>query len=163
MCTPPLEAALRVLWPHVVRSPHQRRAALSLDACARELVFIGGPLLVLPPHTLAAAERHHAEYLSTMTPAALAGGSLIGGLLYGRRTWPGTPTRQLRTLGSGFAVGSLPGIALAGLVPAATAPAAAAGVAAGGAAAGSVVLPPLHPCCRPPSGGGYSAEPPTGP
>ncbi|WP_405829126.1 MULTISPECIES: hypothetical protein [unclassified Streptomyces] len=152
-----------------------------------------------------------------MTPAALAVGSLIGGLLYGRRTWPGTPTRQLRTLGCGFAVGSLPtladpapalaitaavlpglflaplpvtafhtldflgprllsawliaslglgqagGIALAGLVPAATAPAAAAGVAAGGAAAGSVVLPPLHPCCRPPSGGGYSAEPPTRP
>ncbi len=50
--TPPLEAALRVPWPHVVRSPHQRRAALSLDACARELVFIGGPLLVLAPHTL---------------------------------------------------------------------------------------------------------------
>lgn len=46
-----------------------------------------------------------------MTPAALAVGSLIGGLLYGRRTWPGTPTRQLRTLGCGFAVGSLPTLA----------------------------------------------------
>ncbi|WP_328791459.1 MULTISPECIES: hypothetical protein [unclassified Streptomyces] len=46
-----------------------------------------------------------------MTPAALAVGSLIGGLLYGRRTWPGTPTRQLRTLGCGFAVGSLPMLA----------------------------------------------------
>ncbi|TLQ39269.1 MFS transporter [Streptomyces marianii] len=181
LCTPPLEAALRVLWPHVVHSPHERRAALALDACAQELVFIGGPLLVLALHTLtgttlvliataaivlagcalflttpptrtwkpsytpthwlgpiripglralaaalfgagitlgalnvvalAAAERHHAEYLSTMMPAALAAGSLIGGLLYGRRTWPGSPTRQLLAIGGGFAVGSLPMLA----------------------------------------------------
>lgn len=179
--TPPLEASLRVLWPHVVRSPHESRAALALDACAQELVFIGGPLLVLALQTLtgttlvliataaivlagcalfltapptrtwkpsctrthwlgpvripglralaaalfgagitlgalnvvalAAAERHHAEYLSTMMPAALAVGSLIGGLLYGRRTSLGSPTRQLLATGCGFAAGSLPMLA----------------------------------------------------
>ncbi|MFG2210568.1 MFS transporter [Streptomyces sp. NPDC048638] len=178
LCTPPLEAALRVLWPHVVDSPNQRRAALALDACAQELVFIGGPLLVLgldavastglvltataaiglagaalflsaPPTrswqpdltrahwlgpirlpglralaaalfgagislgalnvvALAAGERHHAGYLSTMIPAALAVGSLTGGLLYGRRPWPSSPTRQLLLIGTGFLLGSLP-------------------------------------------------------
>ncbi|MFJ6752434.1 MFS transporter [Streptomyces sp. NPDC091266] len=181
LCTPPLEAALRVLWPHVVESPQHRRAALALDACAQELVFIGGPLLVLgldavtgtvlvltataaiglggsalflsaPPTrtwqpvptrthwlgpirvpglralaaalfgagitlgalnvvALAAGERHHAGYLSTMIPAALAAGSLTGGLLFGRRTWPGSPARQLLLIGAGFLLGSLPMLA----------------------------------------------------
>ncbi|WP_420716489.1 MFS transporter [Streptomyces sp. H27-H1] len=73
VCTPPLEAALRVLGPHVVRSPHQRRAALSLDACARELVFIGGPLLVLAPHTLTG---------TTVVPIATAAIVLAGCALF---------------------------------------------------------------------------------
>ncbi|MEW1760389.1 MFS transporter [Streptomyces cyaneofuscatus] len=181
LCTPPLEAALRVLWPNIVQSPPQRRAALALDACAQELVFIAGPLLVLaldavtgtplvltataavglagaalflstPPArswqpvpdrthwlgplrvpglralaaalfgagitlgalnvvALAAAERHHAGYLSTLIPAALAIGSLTGGLLYGRRSWPGSPARQLRLIAIGFLLGTLPMLA----------------------------------------------------
>nr|WP_060880520.1 MFS transporter [Streptomyces scabiei] len=181
LCTPPLEAALRVLWPHVVDDPQDRRAALALDACAQEIVFIGGPLLVLgldtltgtvlvltgtaaiglagaglflsaPPTrtwqplptrthwlgpirvpglralagalfgagitlgalnvvALAAGERHHADYLSTLIPAALAVGSLTGGLLYGRRTWPGSLARQLLFIGGGFLIGSLPMLA----------------------------------------------------
>ncbi|MET9779386.1 MFS transporter [Streptomyces sp. NPDC006367] len=47
LCTPPLEAALRVLWAYVVNDADERRAALALDACAQKVVFIGGPLLVL--------------------------------------------------------------------------------------------------------------------
>ncbi|MCX4826566.1 MFS transporter [Streptomyces sp. NBC_01142] len=199
LCTPPLEAALRVLWPHVVDNPQHRRAALALDACAQELVFIGGPLLVLgldavngtalvltataviggvgaalfltaPPTrtwqpvptrthwigpirvpglralaaalfgagitlgalnvvALAAAERHHAGYLVTLIPAALAVGSLTGGLLYGRRTWPGSPARQLLFIGGGFLLGSLP--MLADPVPA--------------LAIAAAVLPPTEP------------------
>ncbi|MFI0742479.1 MFS transporter [Streptomyces sp. NPDC021100] len=165
LATPPLEAALRVLWPRLLHADSERRAALALDGCAQELVFIVGPLLVLlldlaagstmvlattaltglagtalfltadPARTwkptptathrrsplkapgpralaiaflgtgmalgslnvvaLTAAECHHAPYLSTLIPAALAVGSLTGGLLYGRRQWPGTPPVQL--------------------------------------------------------------------
>ncbi|WP_372412602.1 MFS transporter [Streptomyces luteireticuli] len=176
--TPPLEAALRVLWPHVLRRADARRAALALDGCAQECVFIAGPLLVLvlnncsspgtvlgataltglagvalflsadparcwtpaprtaatwlgPLHApgpralaaaflgtgialgalnviaLAAAERHHAGYLATLIPAALAVGSLTGGLLYGRRLWPGQPPAQLRSTAAGILLGLL--------------------------------------------------------
>ncbi|MFF9785682.1 MFS transporter [Streptomyces nigrescens] len=178
ICTPPFEAALRVLWPHVLEDGQQRRAALTLDACAQELVFIGGPLLVLgtdaiadgpvvlaatagiglagtavflsaPPTrtwqpaatradwlgplrvpalralagalfaagttlgamnvvALAAAERHHAGYLSTLIPAALAAGSLLGGFVYGRCTWPGSQADQLQAIGAGFLAGTVP-------------------------------------------------------
>ncbi|WP_435884520.1 hypothetical protein [Streptomyces toxytricini] len=36
----------------VVRGPHERRAALSLDARAQKFLFIGGPLLALALHAL---------------------------------------------------------------------------------------------------------------
>ncbi|MEU5425779.1 MFS transporter [Streptomyces olivoreticuli] len=182
LATPPLEAALRVLWPHVLHHNGQRRAALALDGCAQELVFIAGPLLVLlldaaagsfvvlaataltglggtilfltadPARTwkptltanarrrsplrapglralvtaffgtgvavgalnvvaLTAAERHHASYLSTLIPAALAVGSLTGGLVCGRHPWPGTPTAQLRCIAGGLLLGLLPQLA----------------------------------------------------
>ena len=35
--------------------------------------------------------------------AALSGGSLVGGIVYGARTWPGTPRRQLVALMAGLA------------------------------------------------------------
>lgn len=60
---------------------------------------------------LAAAERHHADYLATLIPAALAAGSLTGGLLYGRRRWPGSPARQLLLLAGGLFLGALPMLA----------------------------------------------------
>ncbi|WP_332756997.1 MFS transporter [Streptomyces sp. MT206] len=183
--TPPLEAALRVLWPAVVPRPEQQRAALALDACAQEVVFIAGPLLVLAldaasgsglvmgattflglfgtvwfatarpsrehrpapttradwlgplrapgPRILAAAllgagvaigalsvtalalaERHHTPALSTLIPAALAVGSLTGGLLYGRRTWPGSPAGHLLGAATGLFVGLLPTLTVSG-------------------------------------------------
>jgi Major Facilitator Superfamily len=177
-CTPPLEAAARVAWPHLVTDPRERRAVLALDACAQEVVFIAGPLLVLgldaaagtalvlaataavgaagavlflsvPPirawlpvatraHWLgplrvpglralvaalfgigitlgalnvagvAAGERHDAGYLATTIPAALAAGSLLGGLYYGRHSWPGSVARQLLVIGAGFLLGTVP-------------------------------------------------------
>ncbi|MFF4205585.1 MFS transporter [Streptomyces sp. NPDC001668] len=177
--TPPLEAALRVLWPEVTDSSRQLRTALGLDAAAQEVVFIAGPLLVLlldtalgartalaacavlvlggtlllatappartwmPPGTrhtrrvsplrlrgprvlaaalfgagialgamnivaLELAETHHTPALSTLIPAALAAGSLTGGLVYGRRTWSGPPTGHLLATAGCLLGGLLP-------------------------------------------------------
>jgi MFS family permease len=178
VCTPPTEAALRVVWPAILHREAERRVALALDACAQEVVFIAGPLLVLalqpsgpvvlltttaavglagtalllsaaPARTwqavlahsadwlgplrarglqalaaalfgvgitlgslnvyaVAAAEHHAAPHAATLIPAALAVGSLLGGLCYGRRRWPGTPPVQLGILGAGFLTAALP-------------------------------------------------------
>ncbi|MFF8786904.1 MFS transporter [Streptomyces sp. NPDC015125] len=178
LATPPLEAALRVLWPVVAPCPAQQRAALAMDACAQEVVFIAGPLLVLGlystagagvvlvatallgligtslfagtrparrqrsltparadwlgplrcpgPRVLAAAllgagcalgalnvvalslaERHHAPALTTLVPAALAVGSLGGGLVYGQRVWCASLFEQLLHAAVGLFVGLL--------------------------------------------------------
>lgn len=177
VCTPATEAALRVVWPCILRHEAERRVALALDACAQEVVFIAGPLLVLalqpagpvlllittaviglagtalllsasPARTwqavtrttdwlgplrarglqalaaalfgvgitlgslnvyaVAAAEHHAAPHAATLIPAALAVGSLIGGLCYGRRRWPGAPAAQLGFLATGFLTAALP-------------------------------------------------------
>lgn len=49
LCTPPLEGALRALWPGILRHTHGERAvqaAYALDAVAQEVMFAVGPLLV---------------------------------------------------------------------------------------------------------------------
>jgi predicted MFS family arabinose efflux permease len=46
LATPPLEPCLRALWRGLVRAD-ELDAALGLDACAQELIFIIGPLLVV--------------------------------------------------------------------------------------------------------------------
>lgn len=45
--TPPLEPALRALWPRLVSPGPQLKAAFSLDAGAQEIIFILGPLLTV--------------------------------------------------------------------------------------------------------------------
>jgi predicted MFS family arabinose efflux permease len=47
ICTPPLEPALRALWPRLVSPGSQLKAAFSLDAGAQEIIFILGPLLTV--------------------------------------------------------------------------------------------------------------------
>jgi MFS family permease len=46
LATPPLEPALRTLWPSLL-SPRQVPSAFALDAAAQELIFVLGPLVVL--------------------------------------------------------------------------------------------------------------------
>lgn len=46
LATPPLEPALRTLWPSVL-TPRQVPSAFALDAAAQELIFVLGPLAVL--------------------------------------------------------------------------------------------------------------------
>ncbi|MCS5714561.1 MFS transporter [Herbiconiux sp. CPCC 205716] len=45
--TPPLEPALRALWPRLVAPGPQLKAAFILDAGAQEIIFIVGPLLTV--------------------------------------------------------------------------------------------------------------------
>ncbi|MEJ8654799.1 MFS transporter [Streptomyces sp. MS1.AVA.3] len=178
-CTQPTEAALRILWPHLLERDADQRKALAIDACAQELVFIAGPVAVLladsaggpslalaataaagiagstlflsatpasrtvhtnkgasdwigplrapAPRTLvaalfgtgvalgainvvalASAERHDTEYLSTLMPAALAVGSLTGGLVYGQRGWTSPPGTQLLVAAGGILAALVP-------------------------------------------------------
>jgi hypothetical protein len=179
LCTPPLEAGLRALWPLVLPDPSERRAALALDTGTQGFLFIAGPLLVAsltsahgPSASLVAtallgllgavvvltaapsrnwraarvghtrapsplrtgglrllfvamagvglavggtnvwavnmAERHHMDLLSGLIPAAFSTGSFLGGLVFGRRAWPGSITTQLLASAGGFAAGWLP-------------------------------------------------------
>jgi predicted MFS family arabinose efflux permease len=47
VATPPLEPCLRALWSDVLPDQKAVHAAYSLDAAAQELLFVGGPLVVV--------------------------------------------------------------------------------------------------------------------
>ncbi len=72
------------------------------------LTGVGVALGAVNVLALGAAERHHAGWLAGTVPAALSIGSTVGGLLYGRRIWTGTPTTHLITAAAGFTAGWLP-------------------------------------------------------
>ncbi|MFJ8978773.1 MFS transporter [Streptomyces sp. NPDC102282] len=57
---------------------------------------------------VAMADRHGMTLLSGLIPAALSIGSLVGGILYGRRRWPGRPSSQLVTAALLFAAAWVP-------------------------------------------------------
>ncbi|MDF3292412.1 MFS transporter [Streptomyces sp. RB6PN23] len=57
---------------------------------------------------VALADRHSMALLSGLIPAALSVGSLVGGFLHGRRTWPGTLASQLLTAAALFAAAWVP-------------------------------------------------------
>ncbi|QPP05183.1 MFS transporter [Streptomyces bathyalis] len=178
LCTPPLEAGLRTLWPSVLPDPVPRHTALTLDTSTQGLVYILGPPLTATLHAAAgpqltltataalgaigallvltatpsrswrpaprrtdpagplrspglrtlftalagagtaigalnvlavgAAERHDASWLAGTLPAALPAGTLLGGLLYACRTWPGSTPAHLAAGAAGFAIGWWP-------------------------------------------------------
>ncbi|MFD6989308.1 MFS transporter [Streptomyces sp. NPDC059943] len=82
------------------------------------LVGVGVAIGAMDVWAVAMAERHDADLLAGVLPAAFSTGSFLGGLLYGHRTWPGTPTRQLLTGTVGFALGWLPLLTLPTPAPA---------------------------------------------
>ncbi|MEK8146187.1 hypothetical protein NKH18_48105 [Streptomyces sp. M10(2022)] len=57
---------------------------------------------------VAMADRHGVALLSGLIPAALSIGSLVGGILYGRRRWPGRLNSQLVTNALLFAAAWVP-------------------------------------------------------
>ncbi|GLW58009.1 MFS transporter [Kitasatospora phosalacinea] len=72
---------------------------------------------------LSLGDRHHAGWLAGVMPAALSLGSVLGGLAYGRRAWPGPPARHLVAAATGFAAGwtallsdPVPAVALLGVL-----------------------------------------------
>ncbi|AQU70178.1 MFS transporter [Streptomyces niveus] len=82
------------------------------------LVGVGVAIGGMNVWAVAMAERHDTDLLAGVLPAAFSTGSFLGGLLYGHRTWPGTPTRQLLTGTVGFALGWLPLLTLPTPAPA---------------------------------------------
>ncbi|MEV8410521.1 MFS transporter [Streptomyces niveus] len=82
------------------------------------LVGVGVAIGGMNVWAVAMAERHGTDLLAGVLPAAFSTGSFLGGLLYGHRTWPGTPTRQLLTGAAGFLLGWLPLLTLPTPVPA---------------------------------------------
>ncbi|MFE6031790.1 MFS transporter [Streptomyces niveus] len=82
------------------------------------LVGVGVAIGGMNVWSVGMAERHDTGLLAGGLPAAFSTGSFLGGLLYGHRTWPGTPTRQLLTGAGGFALGWLPLLTLPTPAPA---------------------------------------------
>ncbi|TFI21364.1 MFS transporter [Streptomyces sp. 4R-3d] len=108
-------------WKPVSRGPSRtsdRLFSSRLVALFVALVGVGVAIGGMNVWSVAMAERHDADLLAGVLPAAFSTGSFLGGLLYGHRTWPGTPTRQLLTGTVGFALGWLPLLTLPTPAPA---------------------------------------------
>ncbi|WP_069630003.1 MFS transporter, partial [Streptomyces niveus] len=83
-----------------------------LVALFTALVGVGVAIGGMNVWAVAMAERHDMDLLAGVLPAAFSTGSFLGGLLYGYRTWPGSPTRQILLGTGGFLLGWLPLLAL---------------------------------------------------
>ena len=86
--TPPLEPALRALWPRLVSPGAPLKAAFSLDAGAQEIIFIIGPLLTVAGIAI----------LGPVGNLLFAGGlGLIGALAFVINPAPRTASKERRT------------------------------------------------------------------
>jgi MFS family permease len=83
-----------------LRSPGIRIMTVALGAVA----FAFGVVDIVVP---AVGEASEVRFAAGLLIAAISAGSLLGGLVYGGRSWPGTVVGRLRVLSSVFAVGLL--------------------------------------------------------
>ncbi|AJE87423.1 ABC transporter, permease protein [Streptomyces albus] len=90
----------------------RRLASPALSLLYLSLTGIGFAIGAMNVVALATAERHHQGMLTGIIPAVFSASSFLGGLLYGRRTWPGTTTQRLTLATSAFLAGWLPLLAL---------------------------------------------------
>ncbi|GGV14332.1 MFS transporter [Actinomadura cremea] len=88
-------------WAGPLRSSGLRVLLVSL-ACA------GIALGVYAVAVVAYAERHGSDAASGLLLACMAGGALLGGLVYGARRWAGEPHRRLPWLLAALAIGYAP-------------------------------------------------------
>ncbi|MFF3460309.1 MFS transporter [Streptomyces sp. NPDC002730] len=94
--------------------PARRLASPELVSLFIALTGIGFAIGALNVWAVAMAELHGRDMLSGLLPASFSAGSFLGGLVYGRRTWPGSTTRQLLAGTAAFLAGWLPLLALPG-------------------------------------------------
>jgi MFS family permease len=94
--------------------PGRRLASPGLVALFVSLAGIGFAIGALNVWAVAMAEQHGRDILSGLLPAAFSTGSFLSGLVYGRRTWPASSTRQLLIGSAAFLTGWLPLLALPG-------------------------------------------------
>ncbi|MFJ4973594.1 MFS transporter [Streptomyces sp. NPDC088755] len=92
----------------------RRLSSRPLVALFVALLGVGFALGALTVWAVSMARIHHTDILSGLLPAAFSSGSLLGGLVYGRRTWPGSTSHQLRLGSAAFLAGWLPLLALPG-------------------------------------------------
>ncbi|MGW0844276.1 MFS transporter [Streptomyces sp. NPDC002787] len=86
---PPMEGALRALWPALTPTPRHLRAAFALDSGSQELVYVVGPL------TAAVVASVAAPGLVFAVAAVLGmGGALVVAASAPSRRWRPVPTRQ---------------------------------------------------------------------
>jgi MFS family permease len=95
-------------WAGPLRSPGLRVLLLSL-ACA------GIALGVYAVAVVAYAEEQGRDLASGLLLACMAGGALIGGIVYGARSWAGEPHHRLPWLLAALAAGYLPLVIAPGL------------------------------------------------
>ncbi|MFJ4895848.1 MFS transporter [Streptomyces sp. NPDC088788] len=97
----------RTDWVGPIRSAQLRTVYLAM-------VGVGVPIGAITPLAVAAGDRFHTPALDGVLPAALSAGAVLGGLLYGSRTWPGAHDRHLTVLSWVFVAGWLPLMAATG-------------------------------------------------
>ncbi|MEU0942343.1 MFS transporter [Streptomyces canus] len=91
----------RADWLGPLRSRDLRPVYLAM-LCA------GIPMGALTPLAVQVADRLHDADLAGTLPAAVSIGALVGGLVYGARSWPGSTGRHLVVLAGTFGAGWLP-------------------------------------------------------
>ncbi|MFD7013915.1 MFS transporter [Streptomyces sp. NPDC059928] len=97
-----------------VAGPGGRLISPGLVLLFTSLTGIGFAIGAMNVWAITMAEQHGQDMLSGIIPAAFSTGSFLGGLIYGHRTWTGTPAGHLLTAGAAFLAGWLPLLALLG-------------------------------------------------
>ncbi|BBJ45016.1 MFS transporter [Streptomyces antimycoticus] len=96
-------------WLGALRSP-------GLLVLLGSFFFIGLALGAIAVAAVAYADEHGGGVVSSALLSALGVGALVGGIVYGGRTWPGAPERRLRLLVAALALGYLPLVLVPGVV-----------------------------------------------
>lgn len=89
LTAPPLEGALRALWPVLAPTSRHLRAALALDSGTQELVYVAGPLSAT---ALAALGLH--EFVFVSAALLVTGGASTVALSPPSRMWRPLPARR---------------------------------------------------------------------
>ncbi|MFI1700393.1 MFS transporter [Streptomyces bobili] len=88
LAKPPLDAALRAVWAVLMPTRDHERVALSLDAATQELIYVGGPLLVVGVTAAASA-----RWALLATAAVGVAGTMMVVSTPPSRSWKPAPRR----------------------------------------------------------------------